>query len=103
MPLGMAKTHGSSGENICHYGPVRMRVVGAGNLILSMHSLQNVKSATCPNAIVMTTTTDIEPHRLFNFMSQRASLRLGTTEIDEYFRINRIIIYAKEVFTAYPR
>ena len=103
MPLGAASRPGSSGENIVHFGPVRMRVNGTGNLILSYHSLQGVKSAVCPNPIVMQEITDIEPHRNMHLVTQRASLKIQTTEIDEYFRINRIIIYAKEVFTAHPR
>lgn len=103
MPLGASRSQGSSGENICHIGPVRLRVNGIGNLFLSLSSLQDVKSAVCPNPITMAMVTDIEPHRGFNFMSQRAALKLYTTEMGDYFRINRIIIYSKEVFVAHPR
>ena len=103
MPLGVARGRGSSGENICHLSAIRMRVIGVGNLKLSVHSLQDYKSKVCPNPIAMQTITDIEPHRGFNFMSQRMALKFETTEINEYFRINRIVIYAKEVFTMHPR
>lgn len=102
MPLGVARRRGSSGENICHIDSIRMRVIGTGNLRLSLHSLQNVRSQVCPNPILMAAVTDIEPTRGFNFLSQRMALKVQTTEIDEFFRINRIIIFAREVFTSYP-
>lgn len=89
--------------NITHVGVVRFRVVGEGNLRLSLHSLQDVKSAVNPNPLVMSETTDREPTKLFDFMSQRMSLKFQTTEKDEWFRIDRIVIFARPVFTDYPR
>lgn len=103
MPLGAATSQRSSGENICHLSAVRLRVNGIGNLDLSVSSLQDVKSKMCPNPISMAMVTDIEPHRSFNFMSQRMALKISTDAMGEYFRINRIVIFAREVFVAHPR
>lgn len=103
MPLGAARPSSSVGENITHIGAVRLRVTGEGNLTLSLHSLDDIKSVTNPNPVVMSTTTYVEPSKLFNMMSQRMRLKFITTEENEYFRINRIIIFAKPVFTDYPR
>jgi|PlaIllAssembly_1097288.scaffolds.fasta_scaffold00017_4 hypothetical protein len=92
---------GSTGENISHFTAVRMRVTGQGNLKLKFYSLDDIKSQDLV-PLPMQTTTNIQPTRLANFSQQRASLKIGTTEFQEYFRINRVIIFAKEMFTSYP-
>lgn len=43
-----------------------------------------------------------EPTRLANHKSQRIKLKIYTTAIDEIVRINKIILYAKELYTSYP-
>lgn len=101
MPQGTSRPHGSSGEGISHFNLIRMRVIGTGNLKLSMHSLQNVK-VTQISPLAMSLVTDIEPTKKTNFKKQRAALRGETTEFQEYFRINRIIIGSKLLWTSYP-
>lgn len=101
MPKGTARSHGSSGELINHFNMVRMRVTGTGNLRLTLFSLNDVKWQSLPD-IVMSETTDIQPRKLANFKTQRASLQIGTVNINEYFRINRIIIYSKPIYSEYP-
>ena len=101
MPAGSALSELSSGESISHFAAIRVRVNGTGNLKLSVYSLDDVKSKTLV-PLVMQTANRIIPTRLVNFTEQRASFELKTTEIGERFRINRIIIFTKEVFTSYP-
>jgi hypothetical protein len=101
MAIGTARNNKSTGENVIHIGALRFRVIGEGNLNLTLNSLQDVKSKTLV-PLAMTTTTDKEPAKVTNFMSQRISLTMGTDNIDEWFRVNRIIFFAKEVFTGYP-
>lgn len=101
MPKGAALSELSSGESISHFAAIRVRVNGTGNLKMSVYSLDDIKSKTLV-PFVMTPLTRIIPTRLVNFMEQRAAFELMTTEIDEYFRINRIIIFSKETFTSYP-
>lgn len=50
----------------------------------------------------MSTATRFEPTVLANFQSQRTRLIGTITELDEYFGIRRIIIYAKPVAVEYP-
>jgi len=50
----------------------------------------------------MAATTNIRPTRLMNFQHQRAYLKGSTDVINEWFKINKIVIYAKEVFVEYP-
>ena len=101
MPKGAALSEQSSGESISHFTGVRIRVVGTGNLKLAVYSLDDVRSQTLI-PLVMTAATNIIPTRLCNFTEQRASFEGKTTEIDEVFKINRIIIFSREVFTSYP-
>jgi hypothetical protein len=101
MPKGAAISEGSSGENISHFAAIRIRQVGTGNLKMTVYSLDDVRSKTLV-PFVMQTTARIIPTRIVNFMEQRACFQIQTTEIDEKFRINRIVIFMKEKFTSYP-
>ena len=101
MPRGSALSELSSGESISHFAAIRVRVTGVGNLKMRAYSLDNVHMKELV-PFEMLTQTRIIPTRLVNFMEQRASFELRTTEINERFRINRIIIFTKPVFTSYP-
>jgi len=96
----MAKAAGSEGL-INHYHTVRMRVTGVGNLLMTMYSLDEVNSLVLV-PLPMITPSAIEPLRLSNFKTQRMSLELKTTEIDEQMRISKIVIYIKPVETGFP-
>lgn len=98
---GTPRTEGSTGEVISHYNGVRMRVIGQGQLKLTLRSLQGVRVQSLAD-LPMQMTTNIEPLRLANFMEQRVSLEIKTTALNDYFRINRIILFGKPVFSMYP-
>lgn len=97
----MGRKAAGQGELIHHVAAVRMRVVGSGNLTMALHSLDDIQITTL-TPFAMAATTYIEPTRLANFKSQRILLRFGVNEIDEWFKIQRIIIYVKPVETSYP-
>jgi hypothetical protein len=101
MPKGAALSEVSSGENISHFAAIRIRVNGTGNLKMTVFSLDDVRSKTLV-PLVMQQQNRIIPTRLVNFTEQRAAFELKTTEIDEKFRINRIVIFTKEIYTSYP-
>lgn len=101
MSKGMSRSQGSSGENIQHFSHIRLRVVGAGVLRGQLTSLDNIRSVTIPN-YTMASASRIEPTLLTNFVEQRARLKLETTAINEWMRINRIIIYLKDYAAEYP-
>jgi len=100
MPATAARS-GSAGEFISHYTAVRMRITGTGVLRMKMHSLDNVFVKDLKN-LVLEPTTNREPTRLMNFMQQRAAFSANVEELDEFFRINRIILFTKATFTSYP-
>lgn len=101
MAKGTARTHGSIGERISHFNAVRMRVQGTGFLKLTFYSLEDLEYYQLGD-IELEESTRISPLRLANFIEQRASLQIETHSINEYFRINRIIIYSKDFASEYP-
>lgn len=98
---GAARGVGSSGENINHYTGVRMRVVGSGSLEMTLRSQDNVRTVSLV-PFTMAAIARISPFRLVNFVEQRVQLKIETLLIDEIFRINRIILYAKTLWTEEP-
>lgn len=92
---------GGSGEGLIHFNAVRLRVNGTGNLKLTLFSLDDEFEEQMSD-LPMRESSGIEPTMPTNFITQRASLEIKTTNINEYLKINRIIIFGKEVFTSYP-
>lgn len=95
----MAKNSGGEYEH--HIVGVRMRVTGVGNMRLSLADLDDIQVQTLV-PLPMTTTTRFEPLRLANLQSQRIRLVGNITDINESFRIQRILIFAKSVAQEYP-
>jgi len=101
MPKGAALSEKSSGENISHFAAIRIRITGIGSLKMKVLSLDDVKAKTLV-PLVMSRDNRIIPTRLVNFVEQRASFELKTSDIGERFRINRVVIFMKEIYTSYP-
>jgi hypothetical protein len=99
----MASTarEGMVAGNISHFNAVRLRVVGQGNLNMSLFSLDDEHSQVLA-PLSLSSTTSVIPTRLANFIEQMASLELETTEINDYFRISRVVIFSREIFSSYP-
>lgn len=91
----------SSQDNIVHFAAVRMRIIGSGQLEMTMFSQDDVYSSVL-SPFNMLSATNIRPNRLMNFQHQKACLECKTDTINEWFKINKIVIYAKEVFVDYP-
>jgi hypothetical protein len=101
MPLGAALSEGSSGEQVNHFAAIRIRANGNCPLNMTVYSLDDVKVKTLV-PLVLADKSRIIPTRLVNFMEQRASFELKITQPGGKFRINRIVIFAKEVYSSYP-
>lgn len=100
-PMGAVSSEGSSGENISHFGAIRIRLYGNGFLKMAVHSIDDIRLKVMV-PFVMIKATRIIPTRIVNFQGQRASFELKTTAIDEKFRIHRIVVFTKEIYTSYP-
>jgi len=101
MAKGAALSEQSSGENIQHFSTIRIRANGAASLKLRVYSMDDVRSKVLA-PLVVELKSRIQPNRLVNFVEQRASFEIKTTEKDEYFRINRIVVFMKEMYTSHP-
>lgn len=88
-------------ENINHYAAIRMRVVGTGNLDMQLASLDRIDTSDLV-AFTLSETNAREPTRLCNFVSQKARLKVSTDVIDEFFNIDKVIIFAREIYKEFP-
>ena len=96
----MAKRN-SGGEYEHHVVSIRMRVTGSGNMDLALTDYDDIQTQTLV-PITMAAATRIEPLRLANFQSQRIRLVGNVSEINEWFQIQRILIFATPVAQEYP-
>lgn len=102
MAWGTSRSEGSGGEYVNHFNSVRLRLNGEGNLLMELQSLDDIRTVTIA-PIAMQVLTNIQPTRPTNMIEQRVIFRLGTTEINEWFRVNRIILFASQFGTEYPQ
>lgn len=110
MPFIQTAFLGNEDEDILHFGAVRFRITGNGNLGLVLVNLGSQFPVNYSSAdtyilkpLIMNGTTGIEPTVLCNFNTQRASLIIGTDKINETFKINRILVYTKPIYKSYPQ
>lgn len=92
---------GDKEENIVHFGGIRLRATGDCNLKARFYGLDDVESEVLVD-IPVTPLNAREPFRLANFKGQRGVLELITTEINETFKINRVILFVKTLWSGYP-
>jgi hypothetical protein len=76
-------------------------VTGTGNLDMSLLSQDEVKSVTI-TPLALQSTNEKQPTKLTNFVQQRALLKISTDEINEFFYIQRLILYVKQMYSQYP-
>lgn len=101
MPVGSALSEQSSGEGVSHFGSIRIRVNGIGQLRLAVFSLGELRSKLL-TPIPMALKSRFSPTRLVNFVEQRATFEIKVITMGEKFRINRIVIFTKEIYKSYP-
>lgn len=90
-----------SGENFLHYGAVRIRAVGRGNLRTKFIGYDEIETEVlAPLPMGATSWRNIQT--LANFQGQAGRLRVEVTKLNETFRINHIIIFVKPMWTDYP-
>lgn len=101
MPFIETYLAGESPENIQHFGGLRFRLQGTGLFRMTLFDLDKVNSSELV-PLTMSESTNIEPLRLCNFVTQRALLRVETTKINDYMKVNRLIFFVKPIYTSYP-
>ena len=89
------------GGNIVHFGAVRYRVIGEGELKTTFYGLDEAVLEDLAD-LTMAPVTNREPIRLANFMAQRAKYLISVDAIDEWFQFNTIIVFVKPTYSSYP-
>ena len=88
-------------ENILHFNAVRYRVTGSGDLLHELITYDDdITKVLLP--LTLSTAPGREPTRLTNLSTQRARLKMYTDNFDDDVKVNRIILFAKELYTGYP-
>lgn len=86
---------------ILHFGSIRYRVTGSGNLRTTLLSLDDVNQQSLP-VYAMVSSTAKELSILANFRSQRSKIRIETTAINETFNISKIVVFIKPTAAGFP-
>lgn len=89
-------------NDIVHYGAVRARVVGSGNLLVSLHGYDFIQSEVL-DPIVMSATIFRQEQRLANFQGQECMIKFETVDIDDRMEVDSITLFVKSLWTEYPQ
>ena len=95
----------SRGESINHFNGCRLRVIGEGDLQVAVYAPLGDNQDSLVETLIpygMSPGTSRQPTLLMNTRQQRASLEIKVTEIDEWFQINRLVVFVKPLFTQFP-
>jgi hypothetical protein len=97
----MAKKSSSSDGEILHCVGLRLRATGSGNLETYLRSLDDVRNIQLAD-LALQSLTNREPVILANFQEQKIQIEFRTTEIDETFRISKLVLFVKPIAEGYP-
>lgn len=88
-------------EDILHFTAVKLRVSGQGKLNMELLGLDDVDSFELI-PLTLESRPGKQPTTLANLITQRAKLKLSTNKMNDAVVINRIILYAKPIYSSYP-
>ena len=88
--------------DILHFGGVRIRVTGQGQLKQILQSYDYINTQEIPE-ITLRTSNNVNPFVLANFNDQQASLRVYMDSIRNNMNVSRIVIFSIPLYTGYPQ
>lgn len=88
-------------ESLLHFGQITLRVNGTGLLVMTLIGYDDTRTKLV-SPLTMSLTPGKEPTKLTGFIAQRARLRMETTLIDEYMKVNRVILWVRPFGTQFP-
>lgn len=88
-------------EYVNHIGIIRLRVQGSGTLRSTLYSMDDQLSSSLA-AITLNSSSEFVREIKSNFNTQRVSLELTTTAIDEIIKVNKIIIFVSSLWKSIP-
>ncbi len=87
---------------ISHFGSLRIRAVGTGNLKTTLFTGDNVRNTPLAN-LALTSTDNKQKSLLSNLTAQKIKIKFYTDSIDEVFNITRVILFTKPTLTQLPQ
>lgn len=84
-----------------HYHAIRLHIVGTGNLVPTLYSQDYAQSQTL-NSVALSTTPGKEYTIRCDLTSERMSLKLRVSNINENFQLMRTVIFGKKVWDSRP-
>lgn len=88
--------------DISHYAGTRIGMTGQGTIKQIFQSADYINTLQFGN-VILRTSNNRSPFSLANFTDQHAALRVYMDQLDDYMRVDKIVIFAKPVFTGYPQ
>jgi hypothetical protein len=104
IPAPFFVTHfvGTPEADVSHYAGTRMGISGQGTVKQVLQSVDYIHTLQFGNNILRT-SNNRSPFSLANFVDQHASVRIYMDQLDDFMRVDQLIIFIKPVFTDYPR
>jgi hypothetical protein len=90
------------GDIQSHVNPIRIRVVGSGNLQAFLFDTGTVNFVEL-SAQAMSLTSAKSLNYLSNFRAEKVQLMIMTTELDEYFSVDNMWAYVKPTALSFPQ
>lgn len=87
---------------IGHYSAVRIRGSGSGTLETTLYSEDDVKSEALADT-TLSTTPGNDYTRLANFQNEKCAINLSCVSFGDYFSVRRLDLFAKVLWSEYPR
>lgn len=87
--------------SLVHCAGTQLRVIGSGSLVLTYSNQDSTQSAT-GQSLTLSTSPGFEPYSLVNFNAMKYTIKFSVSSFNNWFRINRIRTYVKEIFKQVP-
>lgn len=86
---------------IHHFGHLKLRVTGTGNLAITLLSEDDVNPISA-GTIALATSPGLEPERKINYVNEKMSTKFRVSNLNEKYRITRVDTYVKPMWMSRP-
>jgi len=86
---------------ISHFGGLKLRVIGSGNLQINLTG-EDGSNSQDPPGITLSTNSGAEPDRLINFINEKCSIKLRVSFPGEKFNLSKVTLYARPLWLRRP-
>lgn len=91
----------SQSEWIQHFAGMKLRILGVGDLQITLYGEDNSNPVTVP-VITLSSTPGKEFDRLINYIDEKMSVKFRTSNFGEWFNLDRFTLFAKSLWLRRP-